>query len=67
MSRVSADEFANNFKKAPLGNRTSNYFNVEFLNQFDKLSSNGKDTFMSELVGYAKSSSSFSSIFAKVS
>jgi hypothetical protein len=67
LSKVSAEEFTNNFKKAPLGNRTSNYFNVEFLNQFGKLSSNDKDKFISELVGYAKSSSSFSSIFAKVS
>lgn len=67
LSKVSAEEFANNFKKAPLGNRTSNYFNVEFLNQFGKLSSDNKDAFISELVGYAKSSSSFSSIFAKVS
>ena len=67
LSKVSAEEFTNNFKKAPLGNRTSNYFNVEFLNQFGKLSSDNKDKFISELVGYAKSSSSFSSIFAKVS
>ena len=67
LSKVSSDEFTNNFKKAPLGNRTSNYFNVELLNQLDKLSNKDKDTFISELVGYAKSSSSFSSIFAKVS
>ena len=67
LPKVSVDEFVNNFKKAPLGNRTSNYFNVELLNQLDKLSSKDKDKFISELVGYAKSSSSFSSIFAKVS
>ena len=67
LSKVNANEFNTNFKKAPLGNRTSNYFNVEFLSQFDKLSGNGKDKFISELVGYAKSSSSFSSMFVKVS
>ncbi len=67
LSKVSVNEFVNNFKKAPLGNRTSNYFNVELLNQLDKLSNKDKDKFISELVGYASSNSSFSSIFTKVS
>ena len=66
-SKMKSSEFEEAFKSAELGNRTSNYFNVELINQLDKLNDKQKDAFINEVVGYAKSSSSFSSTFVKVS
>ena len=66
-SKMKSSEFEEAFKSAELGNRTSNYFNVELINQLDKLNYKQKDAFINEVVGYAKSSSSFSSTFVKVS
>ena len=65
--KMKSAEFEQAFNDAPLGNRTSNYFNVELISQLDKLNDNQKDTFIEEVVGYAKSSSSFSSTFVKIS
>jgi len=65
--KMKSTEFAEAFKAAELGNRTSNYFNVELISQLDKLNDKQKDAFINEVVGYAKSSSSFSSTFVKVS
>ena len=66
-SKMKSSEFEEAFKSAELGNRTSNYFNVELISQLDKLNDKQKDAFINEVVGYAKSSSSFSSTFVKVS
>ena len=66
-SKMKSTEFEQAFNDAPLGNRTSNYFNVELISQLDKLNDKQKDAFINEVVGYAKSSSSFSSTFVKVS
>jgi len=65
--KIKSAEFVEAFKSAELGNRTSNYFNVELISQLDKLNDSQKDAFINEVVGYAKSSSSFSSTFVKVS
>lgn len=65
--KMKSAEFEQAFKKAPLGYRTSNYFNVELINRLDKMNEKQKNTFVSEAVGYAKSSASFSSTFVKVS
>lgn len=67
LSKISKNDFIKAFEKAPLGNRTSNFFNIEFLSQFDALSPKQKHQFISNLIGYAKSSASFSSVFVKVS
>jgi hypothetical protein len=66
-SKMKLAEFEQAYTAAELGNRTSNYFNVELISQLDKLNDAQKDAFINEVVGYAKSSSSFSSTFVKVS
>jgi hypothetical protein len=66
-SKMKSAEFEQAYTAAELGNRTSNYFNVELISQLDKLNDAQKDAFINEVVGYAKSSSSFSSTFVKIS
>lgn len=65
--KMSRPEFEKAYKSAPLGNRTSNTFNIELVAQLDSMSKKQKDQFISNLIGYAKSSSTFSSAFVKVS
>lgn len=65
--KMNGDEFSKAIKKADLGDRTSNYMNIHLLLRLDNMSDKEKDVFISKIIGYAKSSSDFSSVFAKVS
>jgi len=65
--KIGEKEFSKTFLAAPLGNRTSNYMNIELLYQLSINDEAGRDKFIQNIIAYIKSESNISSVFIKVS
>ena len=65
--KIGEKEFSKTFLAAPLGNRTSNYMNIELLYQLSINDEAGRDKFIQNIIAYSKSESNISSVFIKVS
>jgi len=61
------DEFSEVFLAVPLGNKTSNYMNIELIYQLSLMNDEQRDQFIQSIVGYSKSESNISSVFVKAS